>query len=276
MAHVSGMIQVLRTIFLAALSVLVPVTGARAQEDMVEVSIVNGWQMADGSHVAALKFVLADGWKTYWRAPGEAGIPPQFVWRGSRNLARAEIEWPTPKQTMTNGMRTIGYEHVLVLPLRLTPERVGQPITLSVDMEIGVCSDICVPVSLTVTQPLDGGQRRPDPQIAAALAARPYTQAEAGVGRVACKVSPIEGGGVHLVAEVDVAAMGAQEMVVVETGNPALWVTQAESVRQGNRLRAEAEIFHAEGRGFMLDRGGLRLTILSTGDAVDIRGCPAG
>ena len=121
MAHVSGMIQVLRTIFLAALSVLVPVSGVRAQEDMVAVSIVNGWQMADGSHVAALKFVLADGWKTYWRAPGEAGIPPQFDWRGSRNLARAEIEWPTPKQTMTNGMRTIGYEHVLVLPLRLTP-----------------------------------------------------------------------------------------------------------------------------------------------------------
>ncbi|MBS4009383.1 MAG: hypothetical protein KGZ72_01380, partial [Roseovarius sp.] len=70
--------------------------------------------------------------------------------------------------------------------------------------------------------------------------------------------------------------MGAQEMMVVETSNPALWVAQSKSVRQGNRLRAEAEIFHAEGRGFMLDRSGLRLTILSSGDAVDIRGCPAG
>ncbi|MFU8776926.1 MAG: hypothetical protein ACNA7M_04585, partial [Roseovarius sp.] len=126
-----------------------------------------------------------------------------------------------------------------------------------------------------VTQALDGAARRPDPQIAAALAARPYSQAEAGVGRVACKVTPIKGG-VNLVAEVDVAAMGSQELVVVETGNPALWVTQAESVRSGNRLRAEADIFHAEGRGFLLDRNGLRLTILSTGDAVDIRGCPAG
>lgn len=270
------MIENLRILFLAALSVLVPVSGARAQEDMVAVSILPGWQMVDGSHVAALKFVLADGWKTYWRAPGEAGIPPQFDWRGSENLARAEIEWPTPKQTLTNGMRTIGYEHVLVLPVRLTPERAGQPMTLSVDMDIGVCSDICVPVSLTVAQELDSTARRPDPQIAAALAARPYTQAEAGVGRVVCKVSPIEGGGLHLVAEVDVAAMGRQEMVVVETDNPALWVAQAESLRNGNRLRAEAEIFHAEGRGFMLDRSGLRLTVLSTGDAVDIRGCPAG
>ncbi|MFU8777594.1 MAG: protein-disulfide reductase DsbD domain-containing protein, partial [Roseovarius sp.] len=144
----------LRILVLAALSVLVPVSGARAQEDVVAVSILNGWQMADGSHMAALKFELAEGWKTYWRAPGEAGIPPQFDWRGSGNLAQAAPEWPTPKQTVTNGMRTIGYEHVLVLPLRVTPERAGQPVTLSVDMEIGVCSDICVPVSLTVTQAL--------------------------------------------------------------------------------------------------------------------------
>lgn len=254
--------------------VLLPIS-ARAQDEMVAVSILPGWQKADGAHMAALKFVLADGWKTYWRAPGEAGIPPQFDWRGSDNLARAEIEWPTPKQTKTNGMRTLGYEHVLVLPVRLTPERAGRPITLTAEMEIGVCSDICVPVTLSVSQRLDGGTRTPDPQIAAALAARPYTQAEAGVGRVACAVSPIEGG-VRLVAEIDVAAMGSRELVVIETDNPALWVTQAESSRSGNRLRAEAEIFHAEGQGFLLDRGGLRLTILSTGDAVDIQGCPAG
>jgi DsbC/DsbD-like thiol-disulfide interchange protein len=269
------MIKSIALFFMTSLWLVLPLDRARAQDNMVSVSVLPGWQMADGSHIAALKFVLADGWKTYWRAPGEAGIPPQFDWRGSTNLARAEIEWPTPKQTVTNGMRTIGYEHVLVLPVRLTPARVGQPITLSAEMEIGVCSDICVPMSLSVSQRLDGAAKHPDPQIAAALAARPYTQSEAGVGRVVCKVAPIEGG-VHLVAEVDVSAMGLQELVVVETGNPALWVTQATSERRGNRLRAEVDIFHAEGRGFMLDRGGLRLTILSTGDAVDIQGCPAG
>lgn len=269
------MIRHMLFFLLATLMLALPFGRARAQDTMVTVSILPGWQMNDGSHVAALKFVLAEGWKTYWRAPGEAGIPPEFDWRGSENLARVGIEWPTPKQTLTNGMRTIGYEHELILPVRLTPKRIGEPIMLSVEMEIGVCSDICVPMSLSVSHPLDGAGRRPDPQIAAALAARPYTQAEAGVGRVVCQVSPIDGG-VHLVAEVDMAAMGSQELVVVETGDPSLWVRQSESVRTGNRLRAEAQIFHGEGRGFMLDRSGLRLTILSTGDAVDIQGCPAG
>ncbi|WP_297774118.1 protein-disulfide reductase DsbD domain-containing protein [uncultured Roseovarius sp.] len=247
---------------------------AQSANDMVRVSILPGWRMADGSHMAAIKFVLTDGWKTYWRAPGEAGIPPRFDWSASANLERVEIEWPTPQQTMTNGMRTIGYANDLVLPVRLTPEREGRPITLGADMEIGVCSDICVPVSLSVTQQLGVEHQKPDPQIAGALAARPYSQEEAGVGRVACDVSPVEGG-LRLVAEVDVPAMGTNEFVVVETNDPSLWVAQAKSRRDGRRLHAETEIFHVEGHGFILKRDDVRLTILSSGDAVDIQGCPA-
>ncbi len=256
---------------LAALTLAGPLA-ARSPDDMVRVSVLPGWRDADGTHMAALRFEMADGWKTYWRAPGEAGIPPRFDWRGSRNLGAVEILWPTPQQTTTNGMRTIGYEHDLILPVRLTPARAGEPITLSADLEIGICSDICVPVDTWVhlDLPLDGGTR--DPRIAAALAARPYTSAEAGVGRVTCAVAPIEGG-LRVVAEIDMKRMGTQEMVVIETDNPDLWVAQSETVRQGRRLRAETQVYHADGRGFMLDRSGLRLTVLSTGEAVDIRGC---
>ncbi len=259
------------SIVLVALSLASPLA-ARSPDDMVSVTVIPGWRDADGSHVAALRFELAPGWKTYWRAPGEAGIPPRFDWRGSRNLGAVEILWPTPQQTTTNGMRTIGYEHDLILPVRLTPTRAGQPISLSADVEIGICNDICVPVDTQVhlDLPLDAGPR--DPRIAAALAARPYTAAEAGVGRVTCAVFPIEGG-LRVVAEIDMKQMGAQEMVVLETNNPDLWVAQAKSARTGSRLRAETEVYHADGRGFMLDRSGLRLTVLSTGDAVDIRGC---
>ncbi|MET4130051.1 protein-disulfide reductase DsbD domain-containing protein [Roseovarius sp. MBR-6] len=259
------------SLVLAALALTGPLA-ARSPDDMVRVTVLPGWRDADGTQVAALRFELAPGWKTYWRAPGEAGIPPRFDWRGSRNLGAVEILWPTPQQTTTNGMRTIGYVHDLILPVRLTPTRAGQPITLSADVEIGICNDICVPVDARVhlELPLDAGPR--DPRIAAALAARPYTAAEAGVGRVTCAVSPIEGG-LRVVAEIDMKQMGAAEMVVLETSNPDLWVAQSESARTGSRLRAETEVYHADGLGFLLDRSGLRLTVLSTGDAVDIRGC---
>jgi len=260
--------------FVAALSLGVHAAPAQSIDDMAEVTILPGWTMADGTHMAALKFVLEDGWKTYWRAPGEAGIPPRFNWSGSRNLADVTVEWPTPVQTVTSGMRTIGYEHSLVLPIRINPARAGQPIHLAAELEIGICSDICVPVTLKIAQDLPSGVTRPDPQIAAALASRPYTAKEAGVGRVVCRVTPIKGG-LAILAEVDMEQMGANELTVLETDNPDLWVTQAVMSRNGNRLRAEAEIFHAEGHSFALDRSGLRITVLSSGDAVDIRGCPA-
>lgn len=260
---------------LAALAAFVPPAAAQAPQDMVDVHVLPGWQMPDGTHVAALKFSLADGWKTYWRAPGDAGIPPRIDWRGSHNLDAAEIVWPTPQQTMTSGMRTIGYDGDLVLPVRLTPGQADRAIRLEAKLEIGVCKDICMPVDMTVGADLPPGTSDRDPQIAAALAERPYTAVEAGVGRVACTLSPIDGGGVRLVAEVDMPQMGARELVVVETDASDLWVAQSDTERHGPRLRAVTQVHHVKGRGVMIDRSGLRLTVLSTGDAVEIEGCPA-
>jgi len=270
MAHVTGMMKYLLIPVLAAMALVAPV---RASQDMVAVSILPGWRMADGSRMAAFHFELAPGWKTYWRAPGEAGIPPRFDWQGSRNLGAVEVLWPTPQQTVTNGMRTIGYAHDLILPVRITPERAGRAVTLAAALEIGVCSDICVPVETEVRLELPRGDGAIDPRIAAALAARPYTAAEAGVGQVNCRVRPVAGGGMHLAVEIEMAQMGAQELVVVESGDPELWVAQPETARVGNRISARTEIHHMDGRGFLLDRGALRFTVLSTGDAVDIRGC---
>src|SRR6056297_540077 len=273
MAHVSDMpARYLLPLVLLLMAVTAPVQ-ARTPSDMVKVSILPGWRMADGAHMAALRFELAPGWKTYWRAPGDAGIPPRFDWRGSRNLGAVEVLWPTPQQTVTSGMRTIGYAHDLILPVRITPERAGRGVTLDVRLEIGVCSDICVPVETGVRRDLPRGGGALDPRIAAALAARPYTAAEAGVGEVACRVAPAAGGGMDLAVEIEMAQMGAREMVVVESGDPKLWVAQPETRRRGDRISARTEIHHVDGRGFVLDRGALRFTVLSTGDAVDIRGC---
>ena len=225
--------------------------------------------------MAALRLELAPGWKTYWRAPGEAGIPPRIDWSGSRNVEAVEIIWPTPELTMTSGYRTIGYTNDLVLPVRLTPKRPGAAMVLAADLEIGICREVCVPVEAKARRDIPPGAGRRDPRIAAALAMRPYTAAEAGVGRVTCRVAPASGG-LTLVTEIEMPRRGAQELVVVETSNPDLWVAQGDTARKGDMLRAETEIQHVEGRGVLLDRGALRFTVLSTGDAVDIRGCTGG
>lgn len=269
------MIRFVLGLFLSAATLVSTPVFAQQGGDILDARILTGWQRADGKHVAALHITLNDGWKTYWRAPGDAGIPPQFAWSASRNLSGVAVSWPTPKRIMQSGVQTIGYEHALTLPLTLTPKRAGKAIRLAGEVTIGVCKDVCVPMTLKLSQDLPLNQTKRDPRIVAALADRPYTAAEAKVGRVACRVSPLTDG-LHLRAEVDLPKTGGRELAVIETANPQIWVAQAKTKRQGGRLVAETELYHVEGRSFALDRSGLRITVLGKNHAVEIQGCPAG
>ena len=113
------------------------------------------------------------------------------------------------------GQRSIGYGDTVTLPLTLTPQRAGQPINLSGIIEMGVCKDICVPVTLRLSQDLPLGETRRDPQIVSALASRPASAQEAGVTDVHCTVSPMEGG-LQLTAELRMPRIGRDEIAVVE------------------------------------------------------------
>ena len=112
---------------LAALASLAAATplAANPYSDHVSVRLLSGWQQADGSHLAGLELRLAKGWKTYWRSPGDAGVPPLFSWDGSGNVASVDVIWPRPEVFYQNGLRSIGYSDHVVLPLRIQPKGDG-------------------------------------------------------------------------------------------------------------------------------------------------------
>ncbi len=267
----------LRKILISVALALMVATSASAQNlrDIVQLEVIPGWRSADGTHTAALRLTMADGWKTYWRSPGETGIPPQFDWRGSRNLVGVETIWPTPRVSEDFGLLTIGYERELVLPIRVLPKRGGQDVRLKGLVEIGVCREVCIPAELRVNATLNPGSAKRDPRIAASLANQPQSASEAGVGRVACRVTPTQNG-LGLRAEIDMPRLGVQETAIIEVNNPQVWVAKPKTTRQGGRLVAQTSLYHVEGRSFALNRKGIRVTVLAGGEAVDIQGCPAG
>jgi DsbC/DsbD-like thiol-disulfide interchange protein len=267
----------------AALAALLLPAAASAQaagglsEPPAELSVLPGWRTDHGTHMAALRIVLKPGWKTYWRSPGDAGIPPQFRWDGSENLASVRFHWPRPGVYEIGGMRSIGYYRELVLPIELTPRRPGEPIRVRADVEIGVCRDVCVPMFAEIAAELsatsEGSVR--DPRIDAALANRPATAREAGVRDVDCDVEPTDDG-LRLTARIDMPRLGPEEVAVFELPDPAIWISESSGGREGPSLLAASEMVPPSGRPFLLDRSAVRITVISPDRAVELQGCPAG
>ncbi len=267
----------MRKNLLIPLALMALPTFAVAQDysDLAQFEVLSGWRNADGTHTAAVKITLEPGWITYWRAPGEAGIPPQFSFSGSSDIASITPHWPVPDVFDDAGLRSIGYYDGVVFPLTVDATGVSGDIPVSGELTIGVCDEICIPVTFSFDTLLPAtGQA--DAAITAAFADHALTKQEANVGQVICKIEPISDG-LRLTAAIDVAQKNTSEFVVVEPADPRIWVSQADVSRIGDTLSATVELVHPSGEPFAFDRSGVRITVLGNdGYAVDLRGCSAG
>lgn len=88
---------------------------------------------------------MGEGWKTYWRIPGDSGIPPEFDWSGSTNLKSVTIGWPAPRRYRDAAGETIGYLGRIVFPLRVEPADASKPVHVALSLFYAVCKDICIP-----------------------------------------------------------------------------------------------------------------------------------
>jgi DsbC/DsbD-like thiol-disulfide interchange protein len=122
---------------------------------------------------AGIEIRLKPGWHTYWRYPGDAGVPPRFDFAGSRNVKAIEVLWPAPRRLPEAGLDTIGYDRDVILPLRVTPQEEGQPVTLRVKLDYAICEKLCVPAQTKSELALAGGRTAQDTRLAAAEARVP-------------------------------------------------------------------------------------------------------
>jgi DsbC/DsbD-like thiol-disulfide interchange protein len=242
---------------------------ATTQDDVLSAQLLPGWQATDGTHIAGLNLQLAPKWKTYWRSPGQAGIPPLFNWSGSVNVKSVRVLWPSPQVFHTNGMQTIGYHDGVVLPLVVVAIDPAKPVSLRAGVDLGVCNEICMPASVDLSADLGMGLQ-PDAAIKAALRKLPESGKSVGIS---CAVEPLADG-LKLTAVIDLAKRGG-ETVVFETADASVWVGEAVSSRVAGQLTSAADLVAGNGAPFALDRSGVMVTVLGDGGSVEILGCPA-
>ena len=242
-----------------------PAPAQQALSDLARAELMSGWRDG-GTHVAGLTIRLSPGWKTYWRAPGDAGIPPSFNWSGSRNIKSVKVQFPVPEVMDQNGFRSIGYHDDVTFPLWIEPRDASAPISLQGEIEIGVCEEICVPVTLQVSGTLPASGQRGGP-LSTMIGDRP----DRATG-LRCDIAPIADG-LRLSATVALPRMSGEEVAVIETGDPDVWVSPPVVTRNGGILTAEAEMVPPSAKPFALARSDVRMTVLAGGRAVEMLGC---
>src|SRR3954470_15144066 len=97
--------------------------------------------------LGGIAFQLQGGWKTYWRTPGDSGVPPRFDFSKSDNVEAVTILWPAPTRFPDGaGGTSLGYKKQVVLPLRIAVKTPDKPVTLRAAINYAVCEKICIPV----------------------------------------------------------------------------------------------------------------------------------
>lgn len=120
-------------------------------------------RLIGGAGIAGIELQLPEGWKTYWRTPGDAGgVPPAFDWSGSSNLESAQVLYPAPKRFSDSSGDTVGYKGNITFPVRLKAKDPSKPIDVQVAFDYGVCKDICIPAEAKLALTLPPDAKTPD------------------------------------------------------------------------------------------------------------------
>jgi DsbC/DsbD-like thiol-disulfide interchange protein len=120
--------------------------------------------------LGGVAFQLQGGWKTYWRTPGDSGVPPRFDFAKSDNIEAVTILWPAPSKFPDGaGGNSLGYQNRVVLPLRIVVKNPDKPVTLRVAINYAVCEKLCVPVEANAELGFNSVASTEDGALSAAL-----------------------------------------------------------------------------------------------------------
>src|SRR3974390_2143660 len=124
--------------------------------------------------LGGIAFQMQPGWKTYWRTPGDSGVPPRFDFSKSDNVEAVTVLWPAPTKFDDGaGGSSLGYHDQVVLPLRIVAKNADKPVTLRAEVDYAVCEKLCIPVQAQLELAFNSVASTEDSALFAALDAVP-------------------------------------------------------------------------------------------------------
>ena len=141
--------HLLRALPIAALAVSAVALAAPVRTAHVEAELVPAQTalVPGSSSTVGLRLKMDRGWHTYWRNPGDSGLPTTIAWTLPAGLTAGAIEWPAPRALPVGPLVNYGYEDEVFLLTQVTvaPGFVGSSANLAARADWLVCKEICIP-----------------------------------------------------------------------------------------------------------------------------------
>lgn len=220
---------------------------------------------------AGIEIKLQPGWKTYWRYPGDSGVPPHFDFSGSENLKIATVLYPAPHLFTDETGHSLGYKDKIILPLAVSAQQPGKPVRLHLKIDYAVCEKLCVPAEGRAELTLATGNSAQDLALTAAEARVPKQVTAERVGLTARRVN--NNGPKPLVA-VNLAAPAGQPVELFVEGPTTQWALPVPKPVQGAPAGRAQFNFELDGLPPGVDPKGqfdLTFTIVTGERAVEVK-----
>jgi len=219
----------------ATFATVMPVPAAAAdasawsQDIKSSVRLIAGANKKDAPLRAGIEIKMQPGWHTYWRYPGDSGVPPRFSFAGSDNIKSATVHFPAPVMFVDGGGTSIGYRDAVILPVTIVPRDPDKPVTARLKIDYAVCEKLCVPAEGKAEMPIGVAPSTQDTALSEAEARLPRKVDAADLGLTLRRVNDAAK---PLVA-LDLKANGDAPVLVFAEGPSPEWALPIPKPAQG-------------------------------------------
>jgi DsbC/DsbD-like thiol-disulfide interchange protein len=228
---------------------------------------------APGALRAGIQMQLEPGWHTYWRYPGDSGVPPRFEFAESDNVKSATVLWPAPRRFPDGaGGNSIGYTDTVIFPVHVVPLDATKPVTLRLKADYAICEKVCIPAEGKTTLKLTAGSSLQEAALAAAEARVPKPAMLGGAGPLAIRALHREATSGRPRIMVDVAAPEGVRADLFAEGPTPEWAFPLPEPQADATATARRFSFEIDGvpSGEKIEGALLKLTLIAGDDAIEV------
>jgi DsbC/DsbD-like thiol-disulfide interchange protein len=222
---------------------------------------------------AGIEVRLDPGWKTYWRYPGDAGLPPTFDFAGSQNAKSITVLWPAPQRLAEGGINSIGYTGGVIFPLHIAAQNPAKPVILRAKVSYGVCGKICIPAEGKAELRLTPAAASQDSLLAAAEARVPNPAALGAAGPLAIRAAHYDTAGKRPRVIVDVTVPAGAKADLFAEGPDLHWSLPVPApMDKTNSGPQRRFVFDVDGvpQGADIRAAQLKLTLVAGDNAIEV------